>query len=155
MRWLRVAMLLWLALPAALRAQEPGPPPRRPDRAELQAQVLDRFINIAAKDLSLQDRQRDRLTEVVRRTMQRRRQLATESIQIRDQLAVALRSDRTEDAEFSRLLRRLDELREEEMELWRQENTDLSGFLTPRQHAQFLALRARFNERVMRMRGRR
>lgn len=149
-RWMRRGTLaLLLAVPVGASAQQPR---MGAGRARLQAQVIDRFVELSARDLGLDDGGRQRLAEVVRETMQRRQDLARQSAELRRQLAASLRASDTGDAEFARLLDRLDALRERELALWKQENAELARFLTPRQRAEFLALRARFNEHIMQLR---
>jgi Spy/CpxP family protein refolding chaperone len=148
--------LLLLGAPASVRAQEAQQDttvasPLTPTRAALEAQVLDRFVDRAATALSLSDEQRTRLTGVVQQNAARRRDLAHEAAVARRDLARALRNGRTSDADFSQLLARIDSLRTDEQQLEQDEDAQLRRILNPRQHAQFLVLRARFNQRVMQL----
>ncbi len=122
-------------------------------RERLEQQVLQRFSTLAAGQLGLDESASRRLNAIVLATAQKRMDMAREAAEVRRRLATALQpgSDAT-DADFHTLLDELGSLRAREMDLWKQENQELARILSPRQQAEFMALRARFNDRVMRMR---
>ncbi len=164
------ALALLLA-PAALRAQQPGPfsaerPRRAPGarqlprgaalrRQQLQQQIFARFMDRAQQRLGLSEADRQRLEQVIRQNEVQRRALAREARQVRQQLAAAGRDPNTPQGEYDRLLSRVAELRERDLALWRNEQEQLATVLTPRQRAQFMAMRMEFAELVQRMRQRR
>lgn len=152
--YLAWSIAFWL--PAAAAAQEPARPPRgEARRAELEARLHTRFLERAAQELALDAGDRERLGAVLRETAEDRRDLAREALEVRRSLAEAMRDSTTSDATFRELLARLDRLRERELELWRRERSRLAEFLSPRQQAAFMGVRARFNERLMEIRARR
>jgi Spy/CpxP family protein refolding chaperone len=107
-------------------------------RAALEARVLQRFVERTAAELSLTESQATRLHAMFERNMERRRQAARESAEIRRQLAAAVREPGTTDADFQRHLTALQTLRQREHELWQREQQALAELLTPRQRAQYM-----------------
>ncbi len=168
--WLAGVLALLLA-PPALLAQQPGPfsaePPLRGlgarqgprgaalRRQQLQQQVFARFMDRAQQRLGLSPTDRQRLEQVIRANEVQRRQLAWEARMVRQQLTAAARDPNTPQADYDRLLARVADLRERDLALWRSEQTQLATVLTPRQRAQFMAMRMEFAELVQRMRQRR
>ena len=160
-------LLLILLAPAAARAQRapdmlPGPAQYRQAplqelvrRRELQQQLFRRFMRQASLRLGLDPQQQQQLVRVVAANEVRRRDLAREARLLRQQLASASRDTATPQAEYDRLLGRMAELRARDLELWRGEQAQLGQVLTPRQQAQFMAMRLEFFERVQRLRERR
>lgn len=125
---------------------------RSPERATLEARVLERFVDISARQMRLNARQRSRLANLVRRGAVRRRELAREAAVARRDLLQAVRTGKASDADYARMLARLDSVRASEQTLAQTEDRELRQFLTPRQRALFLVLRARLNQRIMRLR---
>ncbi len=146
------SLLFALAASGAAAAAAQQPQMMRPRQQQLEAQVLDRFVGAAARNLGLDGAREARLRQVVQTTATRRRDLARASFAVRRDLAAALQSPGTTDEEFSRLLDRVDDVRRRELRIWIDENAELRSLLSPRQRAAFLAMRARFNDRVMRLR---
>jgi len=150
----RLALVAALAalpvLPPAVPAQQPWRADTRRER--LEAEVLSRFVNRAARDLELDADGRARLESVLRASAERRRAIAQEARSLRQELDRTLRDPATPDGEFESLLDRLAALRTRELELWHDEQRALAGVLTPRQRARFLVLAARFQERVRELR---
>ena len=167
----RLMLIAALALlPAPLLAQE-GPPRRPPAeaprmqgmtpeqrqamqqrRAAMRAQVHARFVEIAAERLGLGAAERTRLGQVLDRTMEKRQALAEEGRELRLRAARALADSAGAPAPQA-ILQELTRLRERELQLWRDEQRELSTFLTPRQRLELMAMRARFDERVMQLRS--
>jgi hypothetical protein len=156
-----VKKLLWTAaiallLPAGAVAQIRQPPnaekQRYSERADLQAQVYSTFMDRATERMRLAGTNRGRLETLMRENEDRRVALGRESAELYRQLAYALSVRSTSDAEFTRLLDRVTELRQRELDLWRAEQTALARVLTPRQRAEFMGLRAEFFERVQALR---
>jgi len=173
----RAGALALLLVPAAARAQRPGPAaPAAPVRAvdaggalhpgggrapgalrrqQLQQQVFARFMDRAAQRLGLAPADRQRLEQVIRTNDVQRRQLAREARTVRQELAAASRDPATPQGEYARLLDEMSDLRGRDLALWRGEQAQLATVLTPRQRAQFMAMRLEFYELVQRMRERR
>jgi hypothetical protein len=152
---------LLVALPALAMSAEAQVPQRgsrgqaeavQERRAQLEQQVRDRFLVHAAQRLRLSDEQRDRLRAVLDRGAEDRSALARESWALRMELVRAVRDEGTPRQTYERLLDRLEDVREREVTLERQEAAALARFLDPRQRAAFLVLRMEFNEQVRGMR---
>jgi hypothetical protein len=137
-------MLLVLLIPALASAQAP----ERQRREQLEAQIVQRFLNHASNELQLDAASRARLEQHLRSTAPRRRNLALNTVQLRGQMLRAVRDEGTPDAEFTRLINEMTRLRGQEEEMWKSDQDALSRILTPRQHARFVVLWIRFNEQV-------
>ena len=140
----RVVMMLVLLLPAIASAQAP----ERQRREQLEAQIVQRFLNHASNELQLDAGSRTRLEQHLRSTAPRRRSLAQNTVQLRGQMLRAVRDDSTPDAEFTRLIAEMTRLRDQEEAMWKADQEALSRILTPRQHARFVVMWIRFNEQV-------
>lgn len=149
---LAAALAASLVLPGAAAAQQQWR--ADPRRERLETEVLERFVDRAARELALDADGRDRLGRVLRASAEQRRAIAEESRRLRQELARALREPSTSDGEFERLLDELAALRERELGQWRDEQRALADVLDPRQRAQFLVLAARFQDRVRDVRRR-
>lgn len=143
-------LALGFLLPAPVRAQDP-----EARRAQLEAEVFERFLNRTAEELQLDESGRARLEKTLRQAGQRRRELGGQWRDLRQHLIEAVRDSSTSEAEFTRLLNELTALRARDYELWRDEQKALADVLNPRQRAQFAVLFLRFNERLQEMRFRR
>ncbi len=170
-RQLASALVLLLA-PVALAAQNPAPIPQdRPlpamtgrgpqgpggaaRRQRLQQMVFARFMDRAAQRLQLSAGDRQRLEQVLKDNEAQRRELAREARSVRQQLVAATGDPATPTPEFERLLNRMGDLRARDLQLWRDEQARLGAVLSPRQRAQFMAMRLEFTEMVQRMRQQR
>ena len=151
MKRMLVMLALSLVTTAPLAAQRHPPAAR----AELAQRVQERFLQEAARQLRLDEAARGRLAAVLSEHDQMRQALQREGRQLRGMLVRAVADARTPDAEFQRLLAQLDALRTRELEVWRHEQSALANVLTPRQQAEFAMLRARFAERIARIRAER
>ncbi len=150
-RSLVVMAALLLAAPAV--GQVPGRPMMQGERARLQQRIHARFMEVLVQRLQLDDHQRDRVSEILQNDMQARMDLARKSMQARHRLAVATADTSTAPATLQALLNEMDSLRQQETALAAREDSALATVLTPRQRAEFIMLRARFNERVRQIRG--
>ncbi len=169
--YLAGVLALLLAPTAAPAQQPPGPfsverPLRGPGarqgpgaaalrRQQLQQQVAARFMDRAQQRLGLSPADRQRLEQVIRANEVQRRELAREARQVRRQLVLATHDSTTPPAAYDRLLARVAELRQRDLALWQSEQAQLATVLTPRQRAQFMAMRLEFAELVQRMRQQR
>lgn len=142
-RWL---LILVLALPAQLAAQQPGPNKQR--QQELRQQVADRFMEHVSKQLELDQPTRGRLEQHLRASGHERQQLARRAAQLRMQMIRAARDSATSDAEFRRLLGEVTTLRQAEEDLWKNDQQALARILTPRQQVQFVFMWMRFTDRI-------
>ncbi len=162
------ALLVLLLTPGLALAQQPGPvspePPRLTPRQgprgaqrlqRLQEQVFARFMDRASQRLGLSAGDRSRLEQVMRANEMQRRELAREARTVRQELAAAARDPNTPQSDYDRLLREMSDLRGRDLDLWRSEQAQLATVLTPKQRAQFMAMRIEFFEMVQRMRQRR
>lgn len=134
-------------------------PPHRPGqgmgrRAELQQRIHERFMGEVGERLGLDEAAAERLSAVMREMMEARMELAQDGQRVRQHLLVAAQDPGTSTDELARLLNELAELRSREFQLAEREDATLAEFLTPRQRAQLLVLRARFNQRVQEIRAR-
>lgn len=151
MRSLVPMLILLLVALSAAPAEAQRPADRR--RAELAAQVHERFVAEAAERMRLDARGQARLADVLREYGERRQALAEEGLRLRRSLVAAVQSSATPDSTFRRALAQFDQLRMRELRLWREEQEALARVLTPRQQAEFAMLRARFAERISRVRA--
>ncbi len=151
-RWLPGALAL-LLLAAPLTAQVRGVPPQG-RRAELMERIHDRFMDEIAERLGLDEDQKERVSTILRETMEERRELAREGVVVRQHFLAVARDSATSTAELERSLDEMRALRRREFELAEAEDDALARVLTPRQHAELLLLRHRFNQRVHDVRGR-
>jgi hypothetical protein len=144
-------LLALLMVPGLADAQLP----QRERREQLEAQIAQRFLNHVATELALQSNTRTRLEEHLRQSGPERRRLAQSTVQLRGQILRAVRNDATSDSEFSRLISEMTRLRDQEEDLWKNDQESLRRILTPRQHARFIVMWIRFNEQVRDMAMRR
>jgi Spy/CpxP family protein refolding chaperone len=143
---------LLVALGAPLTAQVPqGPGPQR--RAQLEARIHERFMDEVSSRLGLDEGQKERMSATLQQTMETRQSMALRGRQLRQHLVAAVQDSATAMTEIERILREMKELRRQEFELAEREDAVMAEFLTPRQQAEFLVLRTRFNERVQQLRG--
>ncbi|HUG40940.1 MAG TPA: hypothetical protein VMM12_10660 [Longimicrobiales bacterium] len=153
MRKVMCAVLLALAIPVGATSQGQGQGPERRDR--LEQEVRARFLGMAARRLELDSAQRGRLRGVLEDGARARRELARESLALRQRLVAAAQDETTPSSTFEALLRDMEALTQREHALERREQERLAEFLTPRQRAHFLMMRMRLNEQVRELRGRR
>ena len=152
MRFGWICVLVVLAMPVALAAQEP---PSRAQRQMLQRQIGDRFMETVASQLRLDADARAKLEQHLRESGEQRRDLAERSQMLRLQMVRAARDTTTSDAELRKFLSEASALKEREDALWKSDQAALSRILTPRQHVQFVFLWLRFNDQIRSMASRR
>jgi uncharacterized membrane protein len=149
-----------LLLPVGASAQVPPPLQQqrmntgRPDRrATLERQILQRFVDQSAAEMRLPRERRDRLERWLTESTAERRDLTTRAADLRKRLVDAVGDPATTDAEFERILRDLDALRQREYELWKRDQDELARTLTPRQRAHFAIRLLRLQEMIDEQRG--
>lgn len=147
--------LLVLALGASdVAAQrQRGPGPRTGDRAELEQRVRARFAEVMKERLGLTAEQAEALGRTVDSFRENRRQLFTDEQDVRRRMQEMLMNSDPSDEEGLELLRRMEELREEEARLFQAEQRALLEVLTPVQVVRFHAMREQLSQRIQELRG--
>lgn len=140
--WASLAVV-FLAVPLA--AQNP-PPSGMQRRAQLEQQLLQRFVQRASTEMALSQESRPRLGQVVHEIARERRVLNQEGMMLRRRIVQTLQDPAAGDAQFEPLLEEQRRLRQREHELWQREQARLEGILTPRQRAQFALLWQRLQD---------
>ena len=145
-RVLMASALALTMLPPPLQAQRPG----RPDRAELEQRIRERFGELVRRELGLGAEQLEELERVVRSFEQQRRELARREGALRRRL----RGDATRgDPDGARaLLQEIAGVRQDEARLFSDELEALLRTLSPEQALRFYRLREELMERVRRLR---
>jgi Spy/CpxP family protein refolding chaperone len=127
----------------------------QPRREELEAAIVQRFLDRAATELKLDASTRTRLEQHLRQSAPPRRALAHNTVRLRAEMLRAVRDDNTTDAEFTRLINEMTRLRDQEEAMWKSDQEALTRILTPRQHARFIVMWIRFNDQIRDMAARR
>jgi hypothetical protein len=117
-------------------------------RATLERQILQRFVDQSAAEMRLPRDRRDRLERWLTTSTAQRRDLTDRAGDLRQRLVEAVGDQGTTDAEFERILRDLDALRQREYELWKRDQEELARTLTPRQRAHFAIRLLRLQEMI-------
>lgn len=141
-RFLVAFGLLITALPAL--AQQPA----QLRREELEAEIVQRFLDRAALELKLDAGARTRLEQHLRQSAPPRRALAQSTVRLRGEMLRAVRDESTSDSEFTRLISEMTRLRDQEETMWKADQESLGRILTPRQHARFIVMWIRFNDQI-------
>jgi hypothetical protein len=137
--------LLALLLAAPLASQRPGAP-GAVRRAQLEAQVLQRFARQAGQEMRLDSAEQRRLALVVREVAVARRMLNDSAMDLRRRMATAVRDPAASDAQLEQLLSEHRVLRQREQMLWEREQARLQQILSLRQRAQFWLLWTRLQD---------
>ena len=136
--------ILWLAVGGApLTAQM-----QQAQREQLEGRILREFVLQSARDLELSNEQGTALYNLLRTSAEEQRAIMREAMQLRTDLANAVRRSATPDAEFERLLAGLDSLRLRDQRQWDRDQQELAHLLSPRQRAGFALRWIRFQERI-------
>lgn len=149
------ALLAVSLITSGVSAQQrrPGMGQGPPNREELERRVRARFAEMMQQRLGLSDEQSDQLNGAVESFMQRRQRLVADEQALRRRMqAIALEAEPT-DAEARSLLARMQELRDEEVGLFRAEQEALLAVLTPVQLVRFHAMREQLGQRIQQLRG--
>ena len=140
-----------LLLPAVLSAQAPArqDPALTPQRrAQLEAQIFNRFLTRVSTDMKLDAAGKARLETHLRQMGEQRRALAQQSVQLRRRLMNAVRDSAMADADIQRLLNDLADLKRREEQLWQRDMDTLDRLLTPRQRGIYILQWMQFNDRL-------
>lgn len=153
-----LALGLALAIPVAGSAQQrQGQPPTRApvqslqQRAALERQIIQRFVEQTSDEMALGQPGRNRLEQILQESNGRRRELVVASQGLRRRLRDAIRDPATPDAAFETLLREAEELQMREHELSRRDQEEIARALTPRQRAVFMVRWIGLQERIQEM----
>lgn len=168
-----VALGVVLAMaPAPARAQQPeardtaadrslapdtgAPDERSPERMRLEQQLRQRIAQVTRDRLDLTDEQLARLQRVSQRYEGRRRDLVRTERGLRLSLrAELLRGNQADQRRVGELLDQLVNVQQNRLDIFRQEQHDLSKFLTPVQRAKYAALQEQLRKRIGELRERR
>jgi Spy/CpxP family protein refolding chaperone len=146
----KIFLVLCLVLSGAAAAFAQAPP-REPRREALQAQIVQRFVTDASTRMGLDQERRDKLQQHLRDSGKQRRELVIRSAQLRRRMMESVRDSATSDVELRQLLAETVALRDQESELFKDEQESLSRFLTPRQQVEFVFMWLRFNDQIREM----
>lgn len=142
-----------LLLAAPLVAQRA--PRSSEDRERLEQRIRAQMARMVRERLGLDDEQAARLGEVVQGFETRRRELFREEQAARRRVEALLLEDVKNPAEADELLARMVELRQQEAELFAEEQEALSTVLTPVQILELYAVREQIGRRIRALRGNR
>ncbi len=149
LRWLALAAVV-LAPPLSAQNRDPDDPQRA---EQLRQQVEGRFAERVRERLQLSDDQMTRLRGTARTYAARRRELADRERDIRSALAEQLRPGVAADQDsVSRLTDALVSLRSAHAQALRDENREMSEYLTPLQRSQLFVMRERLMRRAREIR---
>lgn len=146
MKKLFAVAVIALLLPASGMAQAQRE--MKQQRQQLQAMIIQRFMDHVSNELQLDGPTRGRLEQQLRQSGQQRRELARSTADLRNRMMRATRDSSANDAEFRKMLGEMTALRQREEDLWKSDQDELGKILTPRQHARFIFMWLRFNEQV-------
>jgi Spy/CpxP family protein refolding chaperone len=163
---LTVAALAALAFPAAAGAQQteptPAPPPSTldtgvaapsPRRARLEAQLRERTAQVVRQQLQLTDDQFAQLQRVNQKYQQPQRELTERErylrLSLRAELALGTGADQSKVNDY---LDQLAQVQQSRLQIFRDEQHDLGGFLSPVQRAKYAALQEQIRKRLTQMR---
>ncbi|HEX5180678.1 MAG TPA: Spy/CpxP family protein refolding chaperone [Gemmatimonadaceae bacterium] len=156
-----LAMLLVAgsASAAAQQATEPAPDTaagtETPERRQLEQQLRLRLGQVVRRQLQLTDDQYAQLQAVNRKYEAPRRTLNQRERYLRLSLRGELElGDKADQAKVAGYLDQLTDVQQSRLQLFREEQKDLSGFLTPVQRAKYAALQEQVRRRVTQMRQR-
>lgn len=145
-----------------LAAQQDAPPAsdtvgapsaETPQRRQLELLLRQRLGQLVRRQLQLSDRQFEQLQAVNRKYEAPRRELNQRERYLRLSLRAELQlGDKADQSKVSGYLDQLSDVQQSRLQLFRQEQKDLAGFLTPVQRAKYAALEEQLRKRVTQMR---
>ncbi|HEX6533758.1 MAG TPA: Spy/CpxP family protein refolding chaperone [Gemmatimonadaceae bacterium] len=145
-------------LPAArsFTPDSTAPDESSPERRELEQRLRQRIAQVVQARLALTDDQLGRLQRVNQRYEGRRRDLVRTERSLRLSLrAELLRGDQADQGRVGALLDQLVQVQQSRLDIFREEQHDLSAFLTPVQRAKYAALQEQLRKRIGELRERR
>jgi periplasmic protein CpxP/Spy len=161
-RGLIAALLAGLASagPASAQAQPQRQPPAMGDsvsdrRRTLEQMVRQRWMTVVQNRLQLTDAQMDRLKETNRHFSKQRGQLNQAEHGVRQEMRGQLTGTATaDDKRLAVLIDSLLDLQRQRLEIVREEQHELSLFMTPLQRVRYLALQEQLRQRIEALRQR-
>ena len=164
MRRTLVVIALVLAGSGSLAAQQDttpvpdtaaAPGAATPQRRQLEQQLRLRLGQVVRRQLQLTDEQYAQLQAVNRKYEAPRRDLNQRERYLRLSLRAEIQlGNKADQAKVAAYLDQLADAQESRLQIFRQEQKDLAGFLTPVQRAKYAALEEQLRKRVTQMRQR-
>src|SRR2546429_3673802 len=155
MKYFLFVMLLAPALPA-LEAQTPTDTSREAEAQQLRQQIRERWTARVRQDLNLSDDQAAKLQGTEQKFPQQRADLAPRQRAINEGLRGQLRPGVAANSDSVRkLMDARDRNRAALAEIDRNENREVSGYLTPVQHARYQMMREQLRRRIQEIREQR
>lgn len=148
-----VAALAMLALPAAAQQQQQQQRPGAARRAELERRVLDEFMERAGEQAEMNDEQQTRVRVILQESAARHRERTLSAARLRRELAQAVRTSGTTDAEFMRIMQQIETMRAQEQQAWQADQQAIAEVLSPRQRAIFSLRWIEFQDRIRALMG--
>ncbi len=148
--WTAAMTAALLVAPAWAQAQDR--PPGGPDRARMEAQLMQRFEALLERELELDEATSAELAERSRVFVPRRRELARERRVLQREMGG---EELLGEARARELLAEMARLAREEAELLADEQESLLEILTPPQVVRLYSLRERLGRRIRELGGRR
>ena len=139
-------------------AEQPGQPPRviPEKRAAMERRLQARINDVIRERLALNDEQFGKLQEVASHIEDERRILRNEELTTRFALRQELLAgDRVNESRVGELLDKLPKFDRRRVDLFEQEQRELSKFLTPSQRARYFALQDELRRNMQEMQRRR
>ena len=156
-----LAMLLVAGSASAAAQQEAQPAPdttagaETPERRQLDRQLRLRLGQVVRRELQLTDDQYAQLQAVNRKYESPRRTLNQRERYLRLSLRAELQlGDKADQGKVAGYLDQLADVQQSRLQIFRAEQKDLAGFLTPVQRARYAALEEQLRKRVTQMRQR-
>lgn len=152
-RYLLLPLVVIAVSAAPLEAQRTPGPRTGEDRTRLEERIRARMGEIIRHRLGLDRAEEARLSEIVQEYERRRRALVTSERETRQQIGPLLQSGTATDADAAALIDRMIAFKQQEAELFREEQERLQEMLTPTQVLQFYELRVEIGRRIRALRG--
>jgi hypothetical protein len=147
-------LMLATALPAqqtsqAAAARADSAAQAAPERRQLERRLHERLAGVVRDRLHLSQDQVEKLEATNQRYAQQRRALAQRERALRLELRQQLRrADSADQKRVAELLDQALQAQQARLDLYRNEQSDLSAFLTPVQRAQYIGLQEQVRDRV-------
>lgn len=151
--YLLLSLVVITVSAAPLQAQRTPGPRTGEDRTRLEERIRARMGEIIRHRLGLDRAEEARLSEIVQEYERRRRALVASERETRQQIGPLLESGTATDADAAALIDRMIAFKQQEAELFREEQERLQEVLTPTQVLQFYALRVEIGRRIRALRG--
>lgn len=141
--------------PSAADTAGVAPNAETPERRQLEQQLRLRLGEVVRRQLRLTDQQYEQLQAVNKKYAAPRRDLNQRERYLRLSLRAELQlGDKADQAKVGGYLDQMNEVQQSRLQIFREEQKDLSGFLTPVQRAKYAALQEHLRNRLTQMRQR-